>query len=93
MAEADKTKKREEEIPDENIYNAEERQEQLDDDAIEPAEAGFMEGYEDTKAGVCNACGKQIDPENVVEKEVNGQVLTFCSEKCAEHYEKRKALE
>ncbi len=74
-----------------DIYNREERKEQLKEDEISPAEAGFMQGHEDYKEGTCNTCGKQIDPEKTVEKEVNGKLLTFCSEKCAEFFERRKA--
>ena len=84
--------KREEEIPDEDIYNAEQRQEQLDDDAIEPAEAGFMEGYEEVKLVECASCGKKVDFEKIIERKIGDETLWFCSEKCAEHYEKRKAL-
>ncbi len=85
--------KREEEIPDENIYDKEQREEQLDDNAIEPAEASFMEGYEDTKLIECNSCGKEFDFEKSVSKEINGITYTFCSKECAEHFEKRKATE
>ena len=85
--------KREEEIPDEDIYNKEQRQDQLDDDAIDPAEAGFIEGYEDTKLIECNSCGNQFDFEKAVEREINGEILTFCSKKCADHFEKRKSLD
>ncbi len=76
---------------DENIYNKEDREEQLASDEITPAEAGFVEGYEDTKLVECNACGGKIDWEKVVEREINGTTYTFCSRKCAEHFEKRKA--
>ncbi len=86
-------KKREEEAPDENIYNKEEREDQLDDSEITPAEAGFMEGYEDTKWVECNACKKQIDLAHIVEREINGKMVSFCSLKCAETFEKRKAFD
>ena len=91
MADEQEAGRKDEESPDENIYDKEERQDQLDDDEISPAEAGFVEGYQDVKEGICNTCGKQIDPETVVEKEVNKQVLTFCSQHCADIFEKRKA--
>jgi len=85
--------RKDEESPDENIYNKEDREDQLDDDEITPAEACFVEGYEDTKLVECNTCGKHIDPETVVEKEVNGKTFTFCSRKCADLFEKRKAFD
>ncbi len=91
MADERENKRKDGESPDENIYDEGDRQDQLDDDEISPAEAGFVEGYQDVKEGVCNSCGKEIDPETVVEKEVGGKVLTFCCQRCADHFEKRKA--
>lgn len=76
---------------DDDIYEEEERKEQLEDDEIKPEEAGFVEGYEDTEEGICSTCGKEIDPERVVEKETNGKMFTFCSQKCADYFNKRKA--
>ncbi|MDP6670358.1 MAG: hypothetical protein QGI60_00905 [archaeon] len=83
----------EEENETENIYDKKERAEQLAEDEITPAEAGFIEGYEDTKLIECNSCGGQFDFEKSVEREINGEMFTFCSKKCADHFEKRKALE
>lgn len=76
---------------DENIYDKEDRKQQLESDEIGPAEAAFMEGYEDTKLIECNSCGNHIDWEKVIEREINGTTYTFCSKKCAEHFDKRKA--
>ncbi len=76
---------------DDNIYDGKEREQQLADDGIEPGEAGFMEGYQDTKLVECNSCGNKIDWEKVVEKVINGTTYTFCSKKCADHFEKRQA--
>ncbi len=73
---------------DENIYNKEDRKEQLEKDEIEPAEAAFMEGYEDTKLVNCNSCGKQLDYEKSVSREINGTNYTFCSQECADKFEK-----
>ena len=75
----------------EDIYDKEDAEEQLAEDEITPAEAGFMQGHENLDEGVCNTCGKQIDPEKTVEKEVNGKIFTFCSDKCADFFERRKA--
>jgi len=90
---AEEEKRKDEESPDENIYNKEDRESQLEDDAIKPGEAGFIEGYEDTKLVECNSCGKQFDFEEAVSKEVNGTTYTFCSKKCADSFEKRKAFD
>jgi len=80
-----------EEEETENIYDKKERAQQLEESEIDPAEASFMEGYEDTKLIECNSCHGQIDWEKVIEKEINGTTYTFCSKKCADHFEKRKA--
>ena len=77
----------------ENIYDKKQRDEQLEEDEITPAEAGFIEGYEDTKLIECNTCGKQFDFEKSVEREINGEIFTFCSKKCADNFEKRKAFD
>ena len=78
-------------LKNEDIYEKEGTEEQLADDEITSAEAGFMEGYADTEEGVCSTCGKEIDPEKVIEKEVNDQLFTFCSQRCADIFDKRKA--
>ncbi len=85
-------KKEEEESPDENIYDEGQRQDQLDDSEITPAEAGFMEGYEDVKLVECASCGKKVDFEKIIERKIGEETYWFCSKKCAEHFEKRKAL-
>lgn len=80
-----------EEEETENVYDKKEREQQLEEDEIGPDEAGFMEGYEDTKLVECNACKKGFNFEDAVEREINGTTYTFCSRKCADHFEKRKA--
>ena len=77
----------------ENIYNKEDRKQQMEEDEIDPQEAGFMEGYEDTKFVECNSCEKSIDLAHVIEKEINGTTYTFCSKECAEKYEKEHPQE
>ena len=84
-------KEQEIEKEDGDIYEKEEVEKELEDDEISSGEAGFMEGYEDTEEGVCSTCGKDIDPEKVIEKEVNDKLFTFCSKKCADIFDKRKA--
>jgi len=86
-------KEEEEESDTENIYDKKDREEQLAEDEIEPGEAGFVEGYEDTKLIECNACGNQFDFEKSVSREINGTMYTFCSKKCADHFEKRQAFD
>ena len=76
---------------EDDIYDKEEREGQLEEDEISPAEAGFVEGYEDEDIVECGACGGQIDWEKAVEREINGKTYMFCNKKCAESFEKRKA--
>ena len=74
-----------------DIYDTAKREEQLAEDEIGPGEAGFMEGYENTKVVECGACNNKFDFEKVVERVINGTNYQFCSLKCAESFEKRKA--
>jgi len=79
------------ETEDENIYDEKQREEELEEDEISPAEAGFMEGHEDLENVECGECGKQMNmDEKVIERKVGEKTLWFCSEKCAELFDKRK---
>jgi len=70
-----------------DVYNHEGREDLVKDDEIEPWEEGFLEGAEGRgHFGVCAHC-KQVlsdDHEEIVEREYHGQVLRFCSDKCAQ---------
>jgi len=78
---------------DGDIYNKEEREEEMEEDEISPGEAGFVEGYEDTEVVECKHCSNSLDLDKAVEKEINGKTYIFCSKKCAEMFEKRKAFD
>ncbi|MBI4158809.1 hypothetical protein HY500_00955 [Candidatus Woesearchaeota archaeon] len=79
---------------DEDIYTEEGRDLAEEDDEISEVEAGFMEGYkEGEKIAKCSTC-KQVlsdDPENIIEEEVDGDTYRFCSEKCAEIFNKKQS--
>lgn len=75
---------------DDDIYDEIEREEQLEEDEITPAEAGFVEGYEKLRFVKCKQCGKSIDVAKAFEIEVKGNDYLFCSEKCAVKFEKKK---
>tara|TARA_Y100000310_G_scaffold276238_1_gene293250 strand:+ start:4463 stop:4729 length:267 start_codon:yes stop_codon:yes gene_type:complete len=83
--------RKDEESPDDDIYNEADREDQLDDSEITPAEAGFMEGYENPKMLQCGTCGKNVDLENSIERVIHGKTYWFCSEKCSNNFEDRKA--
>jgi len=75
---------------DDDIYEGEGREAELEDDEITPEEEGFMEGaHDDGQGAKCRKCGRLL-LRNVVEKEIKGEICRFCSDKCAESYNKRK---
>ncbi len=75
---------------DEDVYSEEGREELEEDEEIKPEEEGFMQGYEeDAKMTMCPTCGKILG-EEVVEKEIKGEIYRFCSEHCAEEFSKKK---
>ena len=68
-----------------DIYTVEGREELEESDEISPWEEGFSEGAEGSESGVCAHCGKPLgDIGDVVEREINGEKLFFCCDKCAE---------
>lgn len=75
---------------EEDVYSKAGREKLEEDDEIEPAEAGFMEGAsgKGTQA-ICETCRKPLDTDdkNIIEKEINGQVKWFCNEECFEKYQ------
>lgn len=75
---------------DEDVYSEEGREELEEDDEIEPEEEGLMKGYEeDGKMAECAKCGKVL-VRDFVEKEINGEIYRFCSDRCAEKFKKKK---
>lgn len=76
---------------EDDIYDEGKRDEQMEEDEISPGEAGFVEGYEDTEVVECKKCGGTFDFDKVVERVINGKHYQFCSKKCAENFDKRKA--
>lgn len=78
------------EKPTEDYYSKEERQQMMEEDEIEPGEAGFMEGYDNPDLMQCGKCGEEVNLEKAIEKEINGKTYLFCSEKCLEEFEKEK---
>lgn len=75
--------------PEENLYNEEGREDALDADEINDVEEGFMQGYEEgEKMAKCSLCKKPLG-KNIVEKEYNGEIYRFCSEHCADEFDKQ----
>jgi YHS domain-containing protein len=84
---------------DEDVYSEEGRESLNEDDEIENWEDGFCEGAEglDEKGseGSCAFCGKILGDreEGVIEREIDGEKLFFCCEKCAEEFENKRLSE
>lgn len=82
------------ETEDEDIYEEKEREELMEDDEVEPWEEGFVEGETDEgQKAKCRRCGKLLTVDNTYEREIDGEVEWFCSEKHADEYEKKRAEE
>lgn len=71
---------------DEDTTTREGREKLLEDDEISSEEEAFSEGAETRgKMGVCAQCGKPLSQEQdaVVEREISGKKVWFCSNGCA----------
>ena len=79
-------KEMEEGEKEENVYSEEGREKLEEDAEISTWEEGYMEGAEHKgEQGMCAHCRKVLDQEKdtIVEKEIKGRVLWFCSDECA----------
>ena len=73
-----------------DVYGNEGREELTNADEIDDDEEGFMRGYEsESDAAFCDNCKKVLERDHV-EKDVKGDIFSFCSEECAEEFEKKK---
>ncbi len=71
---------------DEDIYSEKGRESQVDNDEISPLEEGFMEGASNDGQGAkCRKCGNILG-DDLVEKEIKGDICRFCSDECADKY-------
>jgi len=71
----------------EDIYEEEGMEEAVESDAINDVEEGFMQGYEDENLAKCVTCKRVlINEEYTIEREIDGNLMRFCSERCAENY-------
>ncbi len=73
-----------------NLYNEESREELSEADELDPEEAGFMQGYdEESNPAECATC-KAVLGKNFVEEQIKDETYRFCSEDCADKFEKKK---
>ena len=71
---------------EEDVYSEEGREKLEEDAEISPTEAAFMEGAEHKgEQAMCAHCRKVLDQEkgDIVETEIKGRVLWYCSKECA----------
>jgi hypothetical protein len=74
----------------EDIYNDEGREQKVEDDEMSPDEEGFIEGYEEGTNAVCATCDAVLDADNTIERTIDGDIKSFCSDECAEKYLKKE---
>ena len=73
---------------EEDVYSDEGVDKLVDDEEITPAEAGFIRGTQQSSDKSCARCGKPLGDE-IIEREVDGEIMQFCSEKCADAEKER----
>ena len=75
-----------------DVYGDEAREDLTANDEIESDEDGFMKGYEsEANAAYCDSCKKVLEWDHI-EKEINGEHYTFCSDECVEEFERKIKL-
>lgn len=75
----------------EDEYTEELLEEEVEDDEIRDSEEGVIKGYKGLEDVNCANCGNVLgDEEDVVEEEFDGRIRRFCSNICAENFEKKK---
>ena len=79
---------------DADVYSESGREELEENDEISAEEEGFMKGEEEAEneedLGNCSDCGKELSKKNVVNKEIRGNLLHFCSNKCLKDFTKKE---
>ncbi|MBU4502218.1 MAG: hypothetical protein KKA79_06485 [Nanoarchaeota archaeon] len=72
-----------------NLYNEAGRDELVEDeDEATDLDEGFMKGYDEgAKMAKCPVCNSILD-DDLVEREINGEVHRFCCDEHAEKYAK-----
>lgn len=70
-----------------NMYSEAGREELIeDDDEITDMDEGFMKGYDEgCKMTKCPVCQKILE-DDLVEREINGEIYRFCSDEHAEKF-------
>ena len=75
---------------EEDPYTKEGRHAAVEDDSLTDSDEGFMAGYEQGEDSTKCATCKKILEDDFIEEEFEEETLRFCSENCAEKYEKKQ---
>ncbi|MBT4334826.1 hypothetical protein HOD61_03380 [archaeon] len=76
---------------EQNLYGGKARESLEENDEINEAEEGFMKGYdEETNPSECANCHDLLEDDEVHEVIISGTEYRFCSETCAEKFERKK---
>ncbi len=79
---------------DEDIYSTEGQEEEVEEDEIEPWEAGFMEGASGAgQLGKDALTGKPLVGRKVVEAEISGKLYRFASEENVRKFKEKMVKE
>ncbi len=77
---------REDDVEIEDVYSENFNEELEEGDAIDGAEEGFMQGYnEEDLAAECANC-KRILGQRYIEEKIDNKNYRFCSDQCATKY-------
>lgn len=77
----------EEGTTEEDVYTEKGREELMENDEISDTEEGFVQGFEEEEKVVeCANCKKILVTEDFVEEAIDGDIVRFCSDECAEEY-------
>ncbi|MDO8428118.1 MAG: hypothetical protein Q7S92_02800 [Candidatus Diapherotrites archaeon] len=75
---------------DTDVYSEKTDERLLDEDEMNPGDAGFLEGYAEPKLIQCrNKCDENVDVENPVVRDIKGKEHYFCSEECANEFARK----
>lgn len=70
-----------------DIYDDEGSEKLEEEGIIDPVEEGFMKGAaHDGEDAKCRECGTVL-VDDFIEKEIGGEIMRFCCDKCLEKYE------
>ena len=77
-------------VKEDRKYNKDYIEESQENDEVEELEEGFIKGYDEENSDLCNNCHKVLTGyDDILEVEVNNKLYKFCSERCANKFERK----